>query len=701
MNLRPIKPSAVKRIAARIAKDENALGIPRVKSFREFLERYAVAKGPQGFAPFSFKGREGLGVAVDIIDYILGNPIDTDVELPHLPGVSVEDLRRERKPIKDAKVSICGGAQIGKTILELWFKVYMLAIKKLAVGLYLPDDDLVQGVIDGKLRPEVIDQAPWFARMITVGKTLNESGKAVNRKGAFLVTDGKFSALAMMRGMAKFPTTFTMDAQVIDERDDIPEGKAKFLVGRMTAGSLRFTLTIGTQRVHGAGQNKEFNEGTQHIGHLTCACCSEKVNPDAAWPGICRVAMDGKPSVEDPKLTLAGDFKRDDAGETVATYDPAAPYYFACPTCGTELDREAVVFTAQRPERAKINWYSVRVAQTTSSAIELVQLVADWCLRAVVDPDSMAAFYCDRVGIPRNTTQQLDAAILERARSLESFQLSLVPREGVTRFGGLDTGDRCWFSCREIESDLVKRITWLEQLPTGSVRARVPALFHTLGLSALFVDIGAERDLARDLCFILNGLVDFEFPKVPEPEKAYISFPGGLAWDGPSGKWRGLKCAAVEFSLKDGQGIRHKLGVTQDRKMYPVIQCNRDETLSRFVNELLTADEGVIQPVEIDGRRVLRTQPILRLPARGLGSPKVLETFDAHLITGSQKAEDNKGDLHYVDGVENHFFLSCGYGALAETVGGQTKLGPFAFTPAEITRDGVSEDAFGGRAALL
>ena len=94
------------------------------------------------------------------------------------------------------------------------------------------------------------------------------------------------------------------------------------------------------------------------------------------------------------------------------------------------------------------------------------------------DPDAMKTFY-DRLGLLRSSSQQLDAKILDRARSFENFDLSLSPRSRyTTRFAGLDTGDRCWLTVREIESKTVKRITWLEQLSAERVRARVPQVFE-------------------------------------------------------------------------------------------------------------------------------------------------------------------------------------------------------------------------------
>lgn len=46
---------------------------PKVGSFREFLEKYAMVKGPDGrYVKFTFKGREPLIEIVRVIDMVLG-----------------------------------------------------------------------------------------------------------------------------------------------------------------------------------------------------------------------------------------------------------------------------------------------------------------------------------------------------------------------------------------------------------------------------------------------------------------------------------------------------------------------------------------------------------------------------------------------------------------------------------------------------
>ncbi len=790
---------------------------PVVGSFREFLEKHARVKISSGnYGPYTFAGREALEFVVGVIDRVLGSassarrggPLRPPSATPghgqaQGPAPTISDARLTATgsaqwgkpsatpaardaamslsrqtihdgPISDARLTATGSAQWGKTILELNLLAYLAGLEFRSVGLFLPDEDLVEGVVDSKFRPDVLDQLPWLNSLITLGKAENASGKTVNRKGLFTVTDGKRKSHGMVHGMRKIPTTFSFDVVIEDEKDDIPPSMSRYLTARMTASDLRFRLSIGTQRYAGAGQNKEFESGTMHVGHFTCPACGHKQNPEENWPQVCRLAVDGEAKADDPQLQLEGNFRKalgsagvspavvvggrpsvtaatgthsTGSGQAVALptttgttatgtvalpgiyeFEPDAHFYLACVRCGAKLDRHAPEFIPQHPEREKLHHWSVRISQLLVAAISLKQIVADWCNNAVKDPDAMKTFYVDRLGLPRSATQQIDQKILDRARSVETFDLSLTARPGTVRYAGLDTGDRCWLTVREVEmagandrnrdpfdglrtggratNDIgndrnrdgratgfpVKRIVWMEQLSAERVRSRVPQIFETMGIATLFVDAGPLRDLARDLCFLLNGLNGADArQRVPtsDAERAVIHFPGGLVWDGKNQQWRGLRCAAVEFSLKAGKGIQHKLGITQDGLLYPIIACNRDETIERVVNELLTANEGVIEAITTtasrdacatndtgndrnrDGRATrLRTEPAIRLPARGVGAPKIVETFDAHVIAGSRRDRDADGNAeHFVDGCENHFLLSNAYSALAESIG--------------------------------
>ena len=117
------------------------------------------------------------------------------------------------------------------------------------------------------------------------------------------------------------------------------------------------------------------------------------------------------------------------------------------------------------------------------------------------------------------------------------------------------------------------------------------------------------------------------------------------------------------------------------KKFVPYIACNRFESIDRVVKEFLTPSENVIEVVAIGGKRSVRQNPIMRLPLRAPGAPGILESLDEHLLTGSQRAKEEKtGELgDYVDKCDNHFLLADAYSGLAEVCGSASGSGKFAY----------------------
>ena len=711
------KTSVVSRVARRLERKERALRPLGVGSFAEFLANHARVKSGAGYVPYHFAGREALRPIVERLDQILssGEP--------------------------DVSLALCGGAQFGKTVLMLNLLVYLVAVRFRNVGYYLPDDDLVSGLVDGKLRPDVLDQIPWLARLIEVGKTLNASGRAVNRKGAFLCTDGKRTALAFMRGLGKIPTSFSMDVVIQDEKDDLPEEHARFLAGRMTASDLRLSLIIGTQRYHGAGQNLAFTEGTQHIGLVTCPGCGKRHNPETMWPGICRLVVEGKEVREWPRLTVEGNFElrtensERGTGKTAASssfsvlsskliaFTPGQKYVLGCVECGTVLDREHPEWHAQAPEREVLRKWSYRISQLLMPDIDLAQIVAAWQL-AIRDPEQMTVFCTDRLALPKSSTQTLTPHDLEAARGEYGILTELRKADGINgistegeknertetsiphsvnsvgsrnsvknsvRYGGLDLGDQCWFVAREVEATAPHqvRLLWVEPIAAERVRARVPELFRLLGLRALCVDAGPLRDLARELTFILNGLTEetvassgdvtrnIYFSRTLPNASCARSAPGQqvaratedvLNWHAASEKWRGVRCAPVEFTQREGQGLRHKVARTQEGRIYPLLAAHRDETIQRVITELLPPDSNRPRLEECaDGTAVAVATQRFLLPMPTEESRSVLELYERHLLSGARQERSADGrTLRYLDKCENHFLLATAYAALAE-----------------------------------
>jgi hypothetical protein len=300
------------------------------------------------------------------------------------------------------------------------------------------------------------------------------------------------------------------------------------------------------------------------------------------------------------------------------------------------------------------------------------QFVSRW-QDAVKDPEMMVVFRCDVMALPSNTEQAISPEIILRARTVEApFDLSLAPAT-VPRFGGMDTGNRCWFVSRDVFSEARKRINWAEQIPLSQMVSRAEVLFHKLGLSCLSIDANPAVNQAIALCYKLNGLEGIDWkPFNDRPDEAKLKFPGGLTWDGANKRWENLRCFVVEFSVRPGGGIIHKLGIDPQggyNQFYPKICCNRFEAIDRIVNEFLTPAENVIRVV--DGK--LLEDPVMRLPRREAGCPPIIETLDAHLITGSKRDTGTDGEAKdYVDKCENHLTLGDAYSGLSEMIGGHT-----------------------------
>jgi hypothetical protein len=644
--------------------------VPQRASFEEFLvkdARVPDAATPGEYKPWSFEGREAVLLLVRRIDHVLGS--------------------HTGQPIPDARVGIAGGAQWGKTITELNLCAYATALKFLRFGMFMPDDALAAGMVDTKLRPDVIDQIPWLAEMTQIGKAVNKSGKTVNRKGAFMVTDGKRRSYGLVLGLQKIPTSYTLDIAAKDEVDDIPEKTGRFVRGRLTSSPLRFELAIGTQRVAGRGMHKVWKDGSQGVillgnpeilktetlkpGNEIDFIPDGWLNPEEHFPQIVRRQLGDEPMTDDPKLTWAGNFQREGDEETTWKYDRAGTYYLANPETGEELDRRHPVGFHRVPEKLESENWTMRISQLSIGAISVAQIVHGFCdeeVGAIASPEAMIVFRCDVLALPQSSTQALTPQIISRAQELDPYRPRLTRVEDRPAFGGLDMGDQCWFISRERESAARKRIHHIAKIPAGDVVRRAVGLFQSIGLNSLFIDQRPLVSESRSIALALNGLEGLvNWPAVPSlsNKDAFISLPGGLTWNGRQGRWQNLKCAVVRFDKKKvGAGIEHGFDIFEQGGMtmfVPLINCNRFETIDRAVREFLTPAESV---VEVIGGAI-RENPAMLLPTKN--SDPLVAVLEAHLLTGSERGkekDDTAGD--YVDQCANHLLLADGYSALAE-----------------------------------
>jgi len=124
----------------------------------------------------------------------------------------------------------------------------------------------------------------------------------------------------------------------------------------------------------------------------------------------------------------------------------------------------------------------------------------------------------------------------------------------------------------------------------------------------------------------------------------------------------------VEFTQREGQGLRHKLARTQDGRLYPLLAAHRDETIQRVVRELLPPDNAHPRLLErADGTAEQIPAQRFLLPTATVETRAVLDLYERHLLAGARQERSPDGrTLRYLDKCENHFLLATAYAALAE-----------------------------------
>jgi hypothetical protein len=684
--------SKVSRLINRTAADG-----PHVRSFRQYLAGCARVPLRNGdYGPFTFAGRAPLDFIVTLVDAVLANCLRGQ-------AVEVDGVHFPPGALKGATIAVGGGAQWGKTVLVLNLQAYLTFVEYVNFGYYTPDLELLAKIVDTKFRPDVLDQQPWMARRITLGRAESASGKAVHRKNSYQAGDGRRKAFGHFCGMQKPPTTISLDAAALDEVDDIPARNLGYVDGRMTGSPLQLRFEIGTQRIAGAGQNARLKAGSFHVRLVPCPACGKEWNLEEEFPRIIRVSRKPAnetrlPSLEIPAVPLTPEMG----------HDREARYLLACPDCGAELDRDAGRWVARNPEKIKDAHFSVRVSQLNISAISLQEITGAW-FAALADPggDALTAFYCDRIALPRaGAAQPVTQAVLDRSRGTQ-IPKAESPRSGAPNFGsystslstgpspryaGMDMGPRCWFWCDEVRDELTSAMVWAELIASGNAPARVPFLMGTLGIECLFLDAGGEPDLTKRLVLALNGLENFAPPAMPRAEllrSRLVNLGVGLSWDGERGRWRGLRAAAVLFVAGEAKGIEQTIGFTQDGKIYPLIKCNRAESIQRAVNDFLTPDEGVLEVVTLARPtgtiHPIRQRPRARLPLNCAGVGASQAIVDGHLLNLRKERDLRTGREDWAEGVENHLGLAKTYAVLASTVcGGPGR--PRRFTAERVRR---------------
>jgi hypothetical protein len=351
---------------------------------------------------------------------------------------------------------------------------------------------------------------------------------------------------------------------------------------------------------------------------------------------------------------------------------------------------------AKHPERVGQARLGVRVSQFNISAISMQEIVGSW-YASFEDPsgEALGAFYCDRVGIPNaGAAQPITQSVLDECRGIgkgqvardeyQPYAMSLA-RGQAMRVAGMDMGPRCWLWVDEVRSQMESACVWAEMIASGNAPTRLPLLMKALGIECVFMDAGGEPDLTKRLALSLNGLENYSPPVIPKTEllKSSLGNLGvGVSWDGERARWKGIRAAAVLFVAGEARGIEQTIGFTQEGRIYPLLKCNRSESIQTAVNDFLTPAEGVLEMVGPEGSKSLRSLRRARLPNTYIGAGVSQAVFDGHLLNLRKEKDVRTGEEDWAEGVENHLGLSKTYARLAATVVELSgRLGKTAFSP--------------------
>ena len=345
---------------------------------------------------------------------------------------------------------------------------------------------------------------------------------------------------------------------------------------------------------------------------------------------------------------------------------------------------------AQAPEKEAQRRWSYRISQLLIPDLDLEQIVAAWQL-AIRDPAHMNVFCTDRLALPKSATQTLTPHDLQAAKGEYHLRTKRPePRiaegelraagdavDSGLRFGGLDLGDQCWFVARSVDAKTPEtaRLLWVEAIAAERVRTRVPELFRALGLSVLCVDAGPLRDLARDLTFLLNDLDEETTISSNDPTRNIYFTSGGatlpLRWQAASERWEQVRCAPVEFTQREGQGLRTRW---RGRRTGGFIHCWRRTETKRLSGDFRAADAdgSAASGDRAGGWDGIDAGPAALSSASGdggesRGAGRLRAAFAGGLAAG---AERGRADLALPGSLRESLFIGDGLRSASGTAGG-------------------------------
>ena len=334
----------------------------RLPGLREFLEAEIRCDG----GPFTFGCRGALRAVAENLDTIL------------------------RLGLPERTVSVLKGAQIGMTTLAVGLALYCVAVRRLNVGYFLPDNDFAARFDDTRVRPVIRS-----ARLRNAMRDGNFRGAAPKGLKEFPGTEGsRFLYIVGLRDVGN-AISMPLDVLIRDEVDDIPHENLKWSNDRLDASRLSLTVNLGVGRKPGAGIHAMYAAGDRRTWRVSCLGCGTEATLEESWPGILQ-----------------------ETGEEGLA--------LACVRCGARLGRAAGRWFAENPVARRAGRMSFRISQLAVPAVRLERIAAKWFVAQT--PSERARFRCASLALPdAGEVQPIDAALIKRLREADPYVMEEVP----------------------------------------------------------------------------------------------------------------------------------------------------------------------------------------------------------------------------------------------------------------------------------
>lgn len=462
---------------------------------------------------------------------------------------------------------ILKGAQVGATYQAICKAFYIAGKMKRDSIYYLPDQDFARIFLKTRVDP-VLQNSP----------NLKKEFKSTKYQGLLETDSGKFCYFKGLRSKTS-AISVPSHVNIYDEVDVMPKENLEWSEDRLAASELGWKMYLSVGMIPGAGIDKRFQESDQHVWIVKCSGCKKDHVLEEEFPDCIQESSDGSVKL-------------------------------ICKDCGKELDRQAGLWVAKKPN---IETRGYRISQLCIARISLKKIYKRY-VRVKDKPSEFAKFKCSALALPdAGNMQPVNDEVLAGCRSAGGG-IDHLQHSAKFSYAGIDIGDMCHLVLIDVLSNGLERVIYLESFPSE----------HLL----------EKYKWAHDAFHIEYGVGD-AMPYKTEMKKISACYPETFL----------LRYYSADPEIVEGQEI------AKDGSIIKIVKVERNLALDELTD--------LMQDYKI------------KFPTARIGERNAIKEFDDHLkmLVKVQKvdARGNKKNEYRKD-VDNHYGMALANARIAMKV---------------------------------